>query len=106
MSSASNCNLRVALHRWAALCSVVLCLAVASSMAVAGPPDRGPIWADPHARGWPFRRAGPPQTLGVGGFLQFGRAGSAARALRRICVAAARVGKRNLACYESLLNDP
>ena len=64
--SADTCTLRVALHRLAALSSVLLCLAVASWMAVAGPPDRGPIWADPHARGWPFRRAGPPRLSDLG----------------------------------------
>ena len=66
MASAGNCNLRVALHRWAAKCSVVLCIAVARSMAVAGPPDRGPIWAEPPALGWPFRRAGSHQSYLLG----------------------------------------
>ena len=66
MASAGNCNLRVALHRWAALCSVVLCIAVARSMAVGGPPDRGPIWAEPPAVGWALRRAGSPQSYLLG----------------------------------------
>ena len=66
MASAGNCNLRVALHHWAALCSVFLCIAVARSMAVGGPPDRGPIWAEPPALGWPFRSAGSPQSFLLG----------------------------------------
>ena len=68
MASAGYCNLRVALHHWAALCSVALCIAVARPMAVGGPHDRGPIWAEPPALGWPFRRAGPPNVSQFGGF--------------------------------------